>query len=143
MRRYETIYILRPNLSENEISTIIDNTTAILTSNGGAIIQLDKWGMRKLAYEIKKETLGYYVYCDYATNPAEGAEMERKFRIDDAVLKYMTIKLNDDISSDEVTTAISDIETRKAARSAALSNDDDDTADNDGDDDTETDSDDE
>ncbi|MBC8209337.1 MAG: 30S ribosomal protein S6 [Desulfobulbaceae bacterium] len=119
MRRYETIYILRPNMSETEISSIIDNTTAILTSNGGTTIQLDKWGMRKLAYEIKKESLGYYVYCDYTANPAECAEMERKFRIDDSVLKYMTVKLNKDISSEEVAAVMAEIESRDAANAAA------------------------
>ena len=118
MRRYETIYILRPNLSESEISTIIDNTSAILESNGGAVINLDKWGMRKLAYEIKKEAQGYYVFCDYASNPAEVAEMERKFRIDDAVLKYLTIKLDHDIDAGGVQAARQEIEDEQAARAA-------------------------
>ena len=70
MRRYETITILRPSLSEEEISTIIDSTTGIIEQEGGSIIHLDRWGMRKLAYLIKKEKQGYYVFCDYATEPA-------------------------------------------------------------------------
>ena len=72
MRRYETIYILRPNLGEEEISTVIENTNAIVQQEKGTIIELNKWGMKKLAYLIKKESLGYYVYCDYAGTPCPG-----------------------------------------------------------------------
>jgi small subunit ribosomal protein S6 len=116
MRRYETIYILRPNLSEEQISAIIDNTNAIIASEGGSVIHLDRWGLRKFAYLIKKEQQGVYVFCDYATKPAAVLEMERKFRIDDAVLKYMTVKLSDDISPEKIEAAKVEMATRKAAR---------------------------
>jgi small subunit ribosomal protein S6 len=116
MRRYETIYILRPNLSEEQVSTIIDNTNAIIASEGGSVIHLDRWGLRKFAYLIKKEQQGVYVFCDYATEPAAVLEMERKFRIDDAVLKYMTIKLADDISPEKIEAAKIEMATRKAAK---------------------------
>jgi small subunit ribosomal protein S6 len=93
MRRYETIFILRPNCSEEEITRIIDNTSQIIQSENGTVIELARWGMKKLAYLIKKETMGYYVFCDYAATPAAVTEIERKFRIDDAVLKYLTVKV--------------------------------------------------
>ena len=76
MRRYETIYILRPNLGEEEISKVIENTNQIILDEEGTIIELNKWGMKKLAYLIKKESLGYYVYCDYAGMPAAVSEIE-------------------------------------------------------------------
>ena len=113
MRRYETIYILRPNLGEEEISTVIENTNAIIQQEKGTIIELNKWGMKKLAYLIKKESLGFYVYCDYAGTPAAVAEIERKFRIDDAVLKYMTIKIASSISAEQIEQAIGDISARE------------------------------
>lgn len=116
MRRYETIYILRPNLGEEEISTIMNNTNAIITAEGGTIIDLDRWGLRKFAYLIKKETQGVYIFCDYVTQPAAVLEMERKFRIDDAVLKYMTIKLADDITPEKIEQAKIDLAARKAAK---------------------------
>ncbi|MDO9041024.1 MAG: 30S ribosomal protein S6 [Desulfocapsaceae bacterium] len=121
MRRYETIYILRPNLSEEEINTIIDNTNAIILSEGGTIIHLDRWGLRKLAYPIKKESQGTYVLCDYATEPAAVLELERKFRIDDSVLKYMTVKLADNITAEKIEQAKVDIATRKAAKESGES----------------------
>jgi len=112
MRRYETIYILRPNLGEEEITTIIENTNQIIQEEKGTIIELNKWGMKKLAYLIKKETLGYYVYCDYAGTPAAVSEVERKFRIDDAVLKYMTIKTASSISDEQIQRAVGDVSAR-------------------------------
>ncbi len=112
MRRYEQICILRPSLSEEEITRIIDNTNQLIQEDDGSVIFLNKWGMRKLAYPIKKESQGYYVLCDFAGTPAVVAEIERKFRIDDAVLKYLTVKISDAISAEEVETARSEAEAR-------------------------------
>jgi small subunit ribosomal protein S6 len=115
MRRYETIFILRPNVGEDEITRIIESTTQIILGQEGTIIELNKWGMKKLAYLIKKETLGYYVYCDYAGTPAAVAEIERKFRIDDSVLKYMTIKTADALSEEEVQQAVAAVSEKQSA----------------------------
>ena len=117
MRRYETIYILRPTLGEEEINKVIESTNAVLTSDSGEIIAIDKWGLRKLAYLIKKEPNGYYVFCDYGTDPANVTEMERKFRIDDAVMKYMTVKLADTIDTTGIAAARGEYE--EAAKVAA------------------------
>ncbi|PID77554.1 MAG: 30S ribosomal protein S6 [Deltaproteobacteria bacterium] len=114
MRRYETICILRPGLGESEISKIIESTSKIITDAQGTIIAVDRWGIKKLAYLIKKESQGYYVLCDYAVSPEAVFEMERKFRIDDAVLKYMTVKLADEISEEEITAAAADAEEKQA-----------------------------
>ena len=125
MRRYETVYILRPTLGEDQINTVIDNTTKIIQSDKGLIIDSDKWGIKKLAYPIKKETLGYYVFCDFAGTPEAVAEFERKFRIDDSVLRYLTIKISDAITAEEVEIATSELATRKeAAKLASETNQD-------------------
>jgi small subunit ribosomal protein S6 len=110
MRRYEQVCILRPSLSEEEISRIIDNTTQLIQDEEGSVIFLNKWGMRKLAYPIKKEIQGYYILCDFAAIPSVVAEIERKFRIDDAVLKYLTVKISDAISAEEIEIARSEAE---------------------------------
>ncbi len=127
MRRYETIYMLRPNLGEEEINTIIDKANGIILSEGGTIIQLDRWGLRKFAYPIKKEGQGHYIFCDYATEPAAVLEMERKFRIDDSVLKYMTVKLADDITAEKIEEAKVETATRKAAKESGESEESDDS----------------
>jgi len=95
MRRYETIFIARPNVGEDEIEVITAKATSTIESDGGTILRVNNWGLKKLAYLIKKENQGYYVYIDYAGVPESIAEIERVFRIDDRVLKYLTVKLAD------------------------------------------------
>lgn len=147
MRRYETTYILRPNLGEEQFSEIIERTNNIIKNDGGAIINLERWGNRKLAYEIKKEILGQYIYFDYAAPGTTILELERIFRIDDRVLRFLTVKLADAIDEETVAN-----ETERAAAIAAakLSGEDDadaedadekDISDSDDDDDSDDDSD--
>jgi small subunit ribosomal protein S6 len=102
MRRYETIFIVRPNIAEDEIEAITSKATATIEGDSGIIFRINNWGLKKLAYLIKKESQGYYVYVDYAGVPASVAEIERIFRIDDRVLKYLTVKLSDSCDPEEV-----------------------------------------
>lgn len=95
MRRYETIVILKPSLGEAENQVIIDRAIGTIKEFGGSMVKTDPWGLRKTAYPIKKETQGYYVYMQYAGMPGGVNEMERIFRIDDNVLKFLTVKLQD------------------------------------------------
>jgi len=102
MRHYETTYILRPNLGEDQFTEIIERTNAIITDDGGSVIEVDRWGIKKLAYEIKKETQGFYVYLSYAAHGTTVNEIERIFRIDDRLLRYLTIKLADAIDAEGI-----------------------------------------
>lgn len=102
MRRYETIFIVRPNVGEDEIEAITSRTTSIIENDGGTILRINNWGLKKLAYLIKKENQGYYVYLDYAGSPVSIAEIERLFKIDDRVLKYLTVKLADSCDPEAV-----------------------------------------
>ena len=95
MRRYEQIFIVKPNLSEDEVKAIIDRNSGLIERDGGAVIKLDKWGLKRLAYPINKEVQGYYVYTDFAGTPQAVTEIERLFRIDDKVMKYLTVKLEE------------------------------------------------
>ena len=95
MRRYETIYIIHPTANEEDITRIIDRTNGIIEQFGGSVVTLDRWGLKKLAYLIRKQSQGYYVYCEYAGTPEAVTEIERQFRIDETVLKYMTVKTQD------------------------------------------------
>jgi small subunit ribosomal protein S6 len=102
MRRYETIFIVRPNVAEDEIEAITGKATATIEGDGGTILRINNWGLKKLAYLIKKESQGYYVYLDYAGIPVSVAEIERIFRIDDRILKYLTVKLSDSCDPEAV-----------------------------------------
>lgn len=117
MRRYETISIIRPDVGDDVIKAISQKTADIIEGEQGSIIRVDNWGLKKLAYPIKKEQQGFYVYTEYAALPSAVAEMERIFKIDDRVLKFMTIKLQDqyvpgeDDQSPETQESTDDVET--------------------------------
>ena len=115
MRRYETIFIVRPNVAEDEIEAVINKTSSIIEGDGGTIIKIDKWGLKKLAYLIKKETQGYYVHIDYAAIPASVSELERIFRIDDKVLKYLTVKLADSCDPEAIKEELANAEAEAKA----------------------------
>jgi len=119
MRHYETTYILRPNLGEDQFTEIIERTNAIVTDDDGAIIDIDRWGIKNLAYEIKKEVQGYYVYMNYAAHGTTVSEIERIFRIDDRLLRYLTIKLADAIDDAGIDDAKEKIAAEAAAAEAA------------------------
>ena len=97
MRRYETIYIMDPDLSEEKRTEVSDRIEELVKQQGGFLAEMDKWGARKLAYEIKKKERGYYVRLDLCGTGELVNEIERFFRIDDRVLKYMTILLDKEV----------------------------------------------
>jgi small subunit ribosomal protein S6 len=115
---YETTYILRPNLGEEKFTEIIERTNAIVEGDNGSVIDIDRWGIKKLAYEIKKETQGYYICMNYAAPGSTIQEMERIFRIDDNVLRYLTIKLDKGKEIDQ--TGVEQEKEKIAAIAAAL-----------------------
>jgi small subunit ribosomal protein S6 len=100
MRRYETIVIVRPGAGETEFSAVSEKVTGTIEGFGGSIVRTDRWGLKKLAYPIKKETQGDFLYVEYAGLPDGVKEMERLIRIDDRVLKFMTVKTQDVFTPD-------------------------------------------
>ena len=124
MRRYETIFIMDPDVSEEQRGAVFGRLADLMDQKGGFQVTLDEWGARKLAYDIKKKHRGYYVRLDYCGTGELVDEIERFFRIDDRLLKYMTIVLNKDADIEAVKQEIADAEakaeaTAKAAAEAA------------------------
>jgi len=74
MRRYETISIIRPAVGDEEIEAINQRSISIIEGDGGTIVKADNWGLKPLAYLIKKEQQGYYVYMDYGATHAAVTE---------------------------------------------------------------------
>lgn len=95
MRAYEVMYIIRPELDEEQINAVIEKFKSLIENNGGEIAKLDKWGKRKLAYEIKRSREGFYVLMEYNGEAATTAELDRVFRITDDVLKYLILRDED------------------------------------------------
>ena len=114
MGMYETISIIKANVGEEIIDQISEKTATIITEAGGEILKVDKWGLKQLAYPIQKEPQGYYVYTVFSGNSDGINEMERIFRIDENVLKYMTIKLGKDFVLTDTTPGTEDEESAEA-----------------------------
>jgi small subunit ribosomal protein S6 len=114
MRRYETITIVNPDVSPEARVPLFEKCQEIISQQNGMLVKLDEWGTRKLAYEIKKKLRGYYVRFDYCGNGAVVQEMERFFRIDDRVLKFLTVLLDDNVDPEKVKEEIAQDEAKKA-----------------------------
>lgn len=115
MRRYETIMIADPDITDENRDIAFERVQNLIASQEGFLVVLDKWGVRKLAYEIKKKDRGFYVRFDYCGTGALVNEIERFFRIDDRVLKYMTIVLEKDADVEKIKEEM----TREAAEKEA------------------------
>jgi small subunit ribosomal protein S6 len=120
MRRYETITIIDPDLSEEDRKPVMDRISELISQQDGYLAIFDEWGSKKLAYEIKKKSHGYYVRVDYCGTGALVDEIERFFRIDDRILKYMTVLLDEeaDIESIKNEIALAESKAKKAAVSS-------------------------
>lgn len=93
MRTYENIFIVHPDVVGDELTAVIDKYKQILTDQGGDILKIDNWGTRTLAYLVKKQNQGTYVQVIFEAPPAAIAEVERRMRIDEAVIKFQTVML--------------------------------------------------
>jgi ribosomal protein S6 len=95
MRKYETIYILQPDLSEDENKVIADKVQDVIATYKGDFQRLEDWGVRKLAYSIKKFARGRYMYLRYDGGRELIAELERRLRLDEKVLRYQSVNITD------------------------------------------------
>lgn len=119
MRRYETIVILNPDLSEDDRSSLLGRIRELIPQQEGVLIQEEIWGTKKLAYEIKKKPRGYYVRFDYCGLGSLVDELERSLRIDDRVMKYLTVLLDSDADVERIQAEIAAAQAAKSAEPAA------------------------
>lgn len=94
MRKYETIFILRPSLEEEKRNQTIEKFKGIIAADG-EIEKVEEWGNKRLAYEIEKLREGYYVHVNFKANPTLPKELERNFKISDDVIRFIVINLED------------------------------------------------
>lgn len=92
-RTYETIFIVRPDLAGDAFTAVVDKFKGVLTEQGATIVKADEWGVRKLAYTVKKQNRGNYVLFVYEAGPKVIAEFERRLRIDESIIKFQTVHL--------------------------------------------------
>jgi small subunit ribosomal protein S6 len=103
LRRYETIFIANPDLSEEDQSALQEKVRSLVASFKGEIVKLEDWGLRKLSYQIRKSSRGRYFMLDYvAAAPALVHELERTLRLHDGVLKFLTVKTSDRVTNEQI-----------------------------------------
>jgi len=95
MRKYETIFILDPDLEEEQAQSAIEKVKGIITQAQGEILKVEDWGKRKLAYEVKKKAKGHYLLIHFSGTPALLSELERNFRVMDAVIKFQSVRMDE------------------------------------------------
>jgi small subunit ribosomal protein S6 len=107
MRIYEELFIVRPDATDEELDPLIDQLRNVVTQAEGAVDKAEKWGVRKLAYRVMKYNEGQYVLLQFSAKPETVKEIERRLRVADLVLKYLTVRIDEKLKR---------IEKRKKAR---------------------------
>ena len=101
LRHYETMFLLHPELSTDDRDDAVEKFSGIITDDGGQIVNVDKWPLKKLAYKVQKQTHGYYVVIDFGAKSSTIQELTRNFRLDERVMKFITTKLDDEFNAEE------------------------------------------
>lgn len=101
MRKFETLLLLSPELSAESREGILAALTGIIEREGGKMVEVDQWGMRDLAYPVRKLMRGFYVRLVYEAPAPLVAELERNIRITDGIFKFITVKLADEAAGED------------------------------------------
>ena len=110
MRRYETLFIVTPESSEEDLKAVATKFKGVVTAMSGQVAAYKDEGKKKLAYNVKKQNKGYFMLMDYLGPADLVAEVERNMRLDDRILKYMTVKVADAVDPETVQVQESDSE---------------------------------
>ncbi|MCM1336397.1 MAG: 30S ribosomal protein S6 [Candidatus Amulumruptor caecigallinarius] len=94
MNHYETVFILTPVLSDEQMKEAVDKFTTVLTEAGATIVNKELWGLRKLAYPIQKKSSGFYTLVEFDSDPEAVRKVETAFRRDERVLRFLTFRLD-------------------------------------------------
>jgi small subunit ribosomal protein S6 len=95
MRIYEELFIVKPDAPEEELDALVEQLRAQLTSAGATVDKIDKWGKRRLAYRVDKYREGSYVLFQFTAEPNVVRELERRLRVSDMVLKFITVRIDE------------------------------------------------
>jgi small subunit ribosomal protein S6 len=93
MELYESLFIIRPSLSDEETTALVEKMKGVAEKNGASIVKAENWGRKKLAYEIKRERKGTYVYFYFKGPGPVVGELERAYRLEDSIIKFLSVRL--------------------------------------------------
>ncbi len=94
MRIYEELFIVKPEAPEEEIDQVIEQFKTLITTPGGTVNKVEKWGKRRLAYRVDKHREGHYVLLQFTAEPEAVKELERRLRVSDQVIKFLTVRID-------------------------------------------------
>lgn len=94
-RKYETMFIVRPELDEAQQTALIERFSGVITAGGGEVLKVDRWGKRRLSYEIEKVREGYYVVIKFTGDAGLEKELTRVFKITDGIMRSIVIREED------------------------------------------------
>jgi small subunit ribosomal protein S6 len=94
MRVYEELFIIKPDAPEEEADQFIEQMRSVVTTSGGTVDKVDKWGKRRLAYRVDKYREGAYVLFQFSAGPEVVKEFERRLRVSDLVIKFLTVRID-------------------------------------------------
>ncbi len=95
MNKYESVLIARQDLGTSQVNSLVDNLKEIVNAQGGEVVRVDNWGLKNLAYRIKKNRKGYYVLLNISAPAQAIAEYERVMRVNEDIIRYMTVKVEE------------------------------------------------
>ena len=93
MNQYETVFIMTPVLSDEQMKETVEKFKGILTAEGAEIINEENWGLKKLAYPIEKKTTGFYQLIEFKANPASIEKLDVAYRRDERIIRYLTVRM--------------------------------------------------
>lgn len=97
MRVYENVFILTPTLSEEEVDRVVEQMQKVVEGKSAQVEKVEKWGKRSLAYKIKKHAEGHFVLFTISGGGEAVAELERKLKVTDTVLRFLTVRVDEDL----------------------------------------------
>jgi small subunit ribosomal protein S6 len=96
MKYYETVYLINPNLPDEDYQGVINKYNDVIEKGKGVLVSIDEWGKRSLAYPVKSFDKAYYVLLQFCGQSGLWEEFKREMTLDERVLKYLTVKLSDE-----------------------------------------------
>jgi small subunit ribosomal protein S6 len=118
MRIYEELFIVKPDVPEEEVDQFVEQLRTNLTSAGATVDKVEKWGKRRLAYRVDKYREGFYVLFQFTAPPETVKELERRLRVSDAVLKFLTVRIDETLKRLEKRKKVRDKRAAKRASQA-------------------------
>ena len=94
LKQYETVFIATPVLSDAQMKEAVEKYTKLITDNGGEIVNVEDWGLKKLAYPIQKKTTGFYHLIEFKANPDFIAKYEIQFKRDERIIRFQTVAMD-------------------------------------------------